>query len=331
MSALIWSVESVVLGLWALVFVQFASNPFHTFVARTQLIVAGATLLMQLINTARVLPAAHAISEAYVCAVSGLFLMYLVVLFDSDTYTDPKLFSMGVFGGFLPVDACVAVGWFSATLVSGIGMALSERGRPSKLMFHDFGYHMLIVPPSFLIFWLYNYDGASTSEPLSQAINFFYEGARLTHFIYTMLLVGIWGVFIVLQATGEFLQFEAEWPSFSQMTANGGLRYALSTLLKLLGRCACILIPLSAAFTAKTTSQIMLTWALVAVGAANAFDWLQVFDYLFKMHHNARSIRIEQAPLEANLQPANIIRAFDPAALPLRNPHITEGWRDKSV
>jgi hypothetical protein len=209
MSALVWSVESVVIGLWALVFVQFVSNPLHTFVARTQLIIAGATLLMQLINTARVLPAVHAISEAYVSAVSGLFIAYLMVLLDPDNYSNPKLFSMGVFGGFLPIDACVALGWFSAALISGIGMALSERGRPSKLMFHHFGYHMLIVPPSFLVFWLYNYDGASTAEPLSQAVQFLYSGARITHFVYTLLLICIWGVFIVLQATGELLQFEA--------------------------------------------------------------------------------------------------------------------------
>jgi hypothetical protein len=333
MSALVWSVESVVIGLWALVFVQFVSNPFHTFVARAQLIVAGATLLMQLINSARVLAVAPAISEAYVCAVSGLFLVYLMVLFDADNYSNPKFFSMGTFGNLLPIDACVALGWFGAALISGIGMALSERGRPSALMFHHFGYHILIVPPSFLVFWLYNYDGTSTSEPLSQAVRFLYEGARITHFIYTMLLICIWGVFIVLQATGEFLQFGTEeWPSFSQMTTTDGLRYGLSVLLKLLGRCACILIPLSAAFTTKTTSQAMLAWALVAVGAANAFDWLQIFDRLL-----SRRVRIQHPPpLESSLLVPNPntnntpIRNFDPAALPLRQPP-PDAWRDKSV
>lgn len=335
MSALVWSVESVIIGLWALVFVQFVPNPFHTFIARTQLAIAGATLLMQLFNVARVLPAAHAISEAYVCAVSGLFLMYLMVLLDSSNYQDPNLFSLGVFGGFLPIDACVTLGWFSATVVSGIGMALSERGRPSKLMFHHFGYHMLIVPPSFLVFWLYNYDGASTSEPLSWAIQYLYEGARITHFIYTMILIGIWGVFIVLQATGEFLQFEPEWPSFSQMTTSSGLRYGLSFLLKLLGRCACILIPFSAAFTAKTTSQVILAWTLVAVGGVNAFDWLQVIDSLLSSNRN-RNPHVEQHPMESNLQASNsnTARIFDPAALPLRYPPppaAADGWRDKSV
>jgi hypothetical protein len=194
-------------------------------------------------------------------------------------------------------------------------------------MFHHFGYHMLIVPPSFLVFWLYNYDGASTAEPLSQAVQFLYSGARITHFVYTLLLICIWGVFIVLQATGELLQFEAEWPTFAHMTSGAGLRYGLSTLLKLVGRGACILIPLSAVFTAKTTSQVILTWALVAVGAVNAFDWFQAFDHLL----GSRIAHVEQHPLESNLSSNVVIRTFDPAALPLRFPLPTDGWRDKSV
>lgn len=323
MSALVWSVESVLIGLWALVLVQFGSSPFHNFIARTHLLISGATLLIQLINSSRALPAAHAISEAHVCAVSGLFLMYAVVLLDPDTYTDPKLFSMGVLGGFLPLDACVGLGWFSAAFVSAIGMALSERGRPSKLMFHHFGYHMLIVPPSILVFWLYNYDGKA-DEPLSQAILLFYKGARITHFFYTVVLIGIWGVFIVLQATGEFLQFEMEWPSFSQMNANGGLRYALSIVLKLAGRFACILIPLSATFTANTAAQVILTWALVAIGGLNAFDWLHVVDRFL----STRRPIADNRPLESNLLIPPNRTLFDPAALPLR---ATEAWRDKSV
>jgi hypothetical protein len=321
MSALIWSVEGVLIGLWALVFVSFASSPFHTFIARAHVLISGATLLFQLINSARVLPVAHAISEAYVCAVSGLFLVYLMVLLDSKNYTDPKLFSLGVLGGFLPADACVCLGWFCAALVSAIGMALSERGRPSRLMFHHFGYHMLIVPPSLLVFWLYNYDGAA-SEPLSQTIQFIYQGARVTHFIYALVLVCIWGVFIVLQATGEVLQFEAEWPSFAQMTFNGGIRYWLSLTFKLLGRFACILIPISAAFTARTTEQVVLAWALVATGGLNAFDWLQLLDRLL----SARRPPIAQA------EPAGLSSAaFDPAALPLRAWYGMESWREKSV
>jgi hypothetical protein len=325
MSALVWSVESVLIGLWALVLVSLGSSPFHTFIARTQLLVSGATLLFQLINTSRALPAAHAISEAYVCAVSGLFLMYVVVLLDTDNYKDPKLFALSVFGDFLPADACVGLGWFAAAFVSAIGMALSERGRSSKLMLHHFGYHMVIVPPSILIFWLYNYDGAA-SEPLSQAIQLFYSGARITHFFYTMVLIGIWGVFIVLQATGEYLQFEAEWPSFSQMTANGGLRFALSFILKLAGRFACVLIPFSATFTAKTAAQVVLTWALVGIGSLNAFDWLQVLDRFI----SGRGALVEARPLESSFQAANN-KTFDPAALPLRTYTSSESWREKSV
>jgi hypothetical protein len=225
------------------------------------------------------------------------------------------------------VDACVGVGWFSAVLVGGIGMALSERGRPSALMLHHYGYHMLIVPPSFLVFWLYNYDGTSASEPLSQTVQFLRQGARITHFIYTMLLVGVWGAFIVLQATGALLQ-QRNPPAFFQMSATEGLRYGVSGLLKLLGRCACILIPLSAVFTAKTTSQTLLAWGLVAVGAANAFDWLQILDQLFGGGSKGAHIApVETPPMEASLP-----RTFDPAALALRyHSPPSDGWREKSV
>ena len=329
MSALVWSVESVLIGLWALVLVQFAPSPFHTFIARAQLAIAGATLLMQLINAARALPVAHAISEAYVCGVSGLFLAYVMVLLDAGNYANRKLFSsMGTAADFLPVDACVALGWFSAALVGGVGMALSERGRPSALMFHHFGYHMLVVLPSFLVFWLYNYDGESTAEPLSRAVQFLREGVRITHFIYTMLLVGLWGGFIVLQAMGEALIQGSNLPSFSQMTAIQGIRFSLSAMMKLVGRCACILIPLSAVFTVKTTSQANLSWALVAVGAANAFDWLQILERLFigsrgEVHPPKEEEEEGGTAVHSSLGS----RPFDPAAL--RYP--VNIWRDKAV
>ena len=77
-----------------------------------------------------------------------------------------------------------------------MGWSVGEGGLPSSLRLYHFGYHMLIVPPSVLMFWLYNYDGTSTTEPLSLTVQFLRQGERITHFIYTMLLVGIWGAFI---------------------------------------------------------------------------------------------------------------------------------------
>ena len=307
MSALVWAVESAILGLWALVFSLY-SNPFHTFIARSHASISGVTLAAHLFCAARDLDIGHEISEAFVCAVTGLWLMYTVALMDAGNYT--TLFTMPVLDGFLPLDGCIGLGWFSAAFVSALGMALSHRGRKCKLMFHHFGYHMIIVPPSFLVFWLYNYDGRA-AEPVSQAIQFFYDGIEMTHFIYSLVLAGLWGVFIVLQATGEMLQFELDWPSFSDMSANGWLRYALSVLLKSAGRLACILIPISAALTANTKAQIILAWVLTGIGTANLFDWLRVVDGVL----GKREAEPESPSIHIN---------SDPAALSLR-------WRDKDV
>ena len=343
MSTLVWSVESVILGLWALVFVTFSSSPFHTFIARSHLIVAGFTLFLQLYNSARSLSIGHAVSEAFVCFVSGLFLVYLMALLDPQNYSDPNMFSMPVIDNFIPLDACISIAWFCAVLVSSIGMALSEKGRISTLMFHHFGYHILIVPPSILVFWLYNYNATAT-EPVSQGISFFYHGARITHFIYTMVLIGIWGVFIVLQTTGECLLYHAEWPaSLGEMTANGNLRYTLSVLLKLAGRAACVLIPISAAFTAQTGSQVILAWVLTGIGGLNSFDWIRIIDSAFKeksMFDGTFTRELDpqdqpSAPPQQHYTESRFFLRHDPAALPLpRVARVDEGrviWREKSV
>lgn len=329
MSALVWSVESVILGLWALVFVTtVSSSPFHSFIVRSYLIVAGATLCLQLYASARALAIGHAVSEAFVCFVTGLLLVYLMALLDPRNHTDPNLFSLPLLDDLLPLDACVGLAWFCAALISAIGMALSERGRVCTLMFHHFGYHILIVPPSILVFWLYNYD-AVADEPVAQGIAYFYHGARVTHFVYTLVLIGIWSVFVALQATGECLQFEAEWPaSFGEMTANGGLRYALSVLLKLTGRAACVLIPISAALTARSNAQVLLAWALTGIGGVNAFDWLRVVDALV----SGRRQQPQQDEPSAMLGVSSRFslsqpQRTDPAALPLMVDHR----RDKSV
>lgn len=306
---LVWAVESGLLGLWALVLAEF-STPFHSFIAYSHSAIALFTLLMQLLAAARSLDIGPAVAEAFVCAVSGLLCVYIMALLDPGNYT--LLFSMPVVEGLLPMDACIGLGWFSAALASAMGMALSGRGRKRALMFHHFGYHMLIVPPSFLVFWLYNYDGQA-SEPVSQAIAFLYQGVRITHWLYTLVLAGLWAAFVVLQATGESLQLEGEWPDFSEMTARGEIRWYLSVALKLAGRLACVLIPISAAFTARTRPQVILSWILTGIGGLNAVDWLHYVDRIFS--------KTEAEPLP---DPSpQFTRIFDPAALSLP--------RDKNV
>ena len=304
MSTLTWSVESVVIGLWALVLSSFDPNPFHTFVTRCHILISGITLAFHLLASARMLPIGHSVSEAFVCAVFSLFTIYLIVLLDSRNYSDPKLFSLPVLGGFLPLDGCIGIGWFGASIISALGMALSEAGRPSKLMFHHFGYHMLIVPPSFLVFWLYNYN-ATTTEPVSESIRLFNQGAAVSHFAYAIVLICIWGFFIVLQATGECIYFSAEWPSMEAITT----RYVISTIFKTTGRAACILIPLSALFSVSTNSQLILIWVLIGIGIANSFDWLQIVDWILGKRYQPAPVALDSKFHYSAIQ--------DPAALAL--------------
>lgn len=301
---LTWSVESVILGMWALALASVNPNPFHTFVARCHLILSGFTLVAQLIVSARVLPVAHAISEAFACAVFGLLAMYLTVLLDSKNYSDPRLFSFSVLGQFVPLDGCVGIGWFCTAIISVLGMALSERGRPTKLMLHPFGYHMLIVPPSFLVFWLYNYNATAT-DPVSQTMHMF---AVAGHFVYALVLIGLWGVFILLQATGEWIQ----WPN----TANDEritLRYVTAMAIKIMGSAACIVIPVSALFSVRTNAQAILFWVFIGVGVANTYDWLQIVDWVFRKTSSS-----SHQEFVAPLQPSDgITSRMDPAALML--------------
>lgn len=313
MSALVWAVESVLLGLWALVLAQYAT-PFHSFIAYSHAPIAAATLAAHLFASARDLDIGHAISESFVCATSGLCMVYVMALLDPGNYEDPRMFSMSVVDGLLPLDACIGLGWLSAALTSALGMTLSVRGRKYALMFHHFGYHMLVVPPSFLVFWLYNYDGQA-SEPVSQGIALLYQGVRVTHFLYTLVLIGIWGVFVVLQATGESIQ--NDWPDFAELTAAGEIRYTLAVILKLVGRLACILIPVSAAFTARTRPQTIMAWVLTGLGAVNSIDWLVFVDRWF----SAKPDPLEQ---EEVAQVEQLTARPDPAA-------VTLHWRDKNV
>ena len=305
MSALVWSVESVFLALWALALTSIKPNPFHTFLARSHTILAGFTLFVQLFISARLLSMGHAVSEAFACAVSALFVVYLVVLLDPRNYSDPLLFSYSVSTDFLPLDACVGIGWFAAALISALGMSLSERGRPSRLMFHQCGYHMLIVPPSFLVFWLYNYDAPITSEPVSQSVVLF--GTRVAHVIYCVVLLGIWVVFIVLQAVGESIPMYANWP-------DNDPRRILMWVLRLVGQWACVLIAASALFSVRTGAQTALLWMLISIGIVNALDWIWILEWVLGSPNNS-----EQQ--ESSLPPTEFRSRLDPAALAL---HIKE-------
>jgi hypothetical protein len=293
MSALVWSVESAVIGAWALVF-SFYSTPFIAFIARSHSLIAGFTLVMQLVSAARDLPIAHALSEAFVCAVTALLLVFVAALLDRDNHA--RFFSMPS-AGLFPADAAIGVAWFCAAFVSAMGMALSGVGRAysseeedgarrgrrkASLMFHQYGYHMSIVLPSFLILWLYNYDASNTNEPVRKGIGLVSNHSiTVTHTVLFIGYAGIWGCFVVLQLIGEgVFTMGKQWPAWGDMSGGDRFIYILAVTFKFIGRSGCVLIPLSAVFVSKTDAQAILGWALVAVAGAYAIDLLSMVDRL---------------------------------------------------
>ena len=282
MSALVWSVESAMLGIWALVF-SFYSTPFHAFIARSHSMISAFTLILQLITSARDLPISHPISEAFVCAVTALCLVYTASILD--TANHKRFFSMPS-AGLLPLDAVIGCAWFCAAMTSAFGMALSGVGRGNQrasLMFHQYGYHMSIVLPCFLILWLYNYDASSLNDPVYKGINLARNSGNIsiTHTLLFTVYSGIWGWFVVAQFLGEgFFTAGQQWSAWQEMDCGTSIAYVLSVMLKFLGRGGCVLIPISAAFAAKTNAQVTMMWVLIGVSGAFAIDLLGFLDKL---------------------------------------------------
>ena len=312
MTALVWSVESAILGAWALVF-SFYSTPFHAFIARSHSLIAGFTLILQLISTARDLPVGHAVAEAFVCAVTALFLVYMAALLDRDNHS--RFFSMSS-AGLFPMDAVIGIAWFCAAFVSAMGMALSGVGkvgddnvkRKASLMFHQYGYHTSIVLPSFLMIWLYNYDASNTNEPVSKGIKLVSNNSiTATHTILFLVYAGIWGWFVLTQILGEgMLTRGKKWPARKDMTGGEYVGYIASAILKFLGRCGCVLFPLSAVFISKTYAQMILGWILVGVAGAYAVDLLGVIDRIVgkKTSNNNQSTEQEEEDNDDDYDPS---------------------------
>lgn len=154
-SALIWSIESVVLGLWALVFSSY-STPLHVFVARSHVLISSFTLLLHLVVVARDLVIGSAVSQAFLCAVCALFLSYVSSVLATDSGS--KYFKMPSVG-LVTLDACIGLAWFTVVLFSGVGMALSfvkkepseKKGKLTLLMFHPYGFHLVVIFPCLAI------------------------------------------------------------------------------------------------------------------------------------------------------------------------------------
>ena len=201
-----------------------------------------------------------AISDASVCAVSALRLVYVMVLLDPSN------------GYVSSLDSFVGLAWFVAALVYALDMALSEQGRKTALMFHHFGYRLRVVAPSLVALWLYDYNTSNSSEPIAQFISLYQTAA---HRVFFLVLICMWGGFVVLQAGRESLKFEARWPD-RILSCDVGTSYCLYHILKLIGSAGPIIISVSAALSAHTRAQSILAWTLTGKAGVNAFDMLDL-------------------------------------------------------
>ena len=190
-SALVWSTESVVLGLWALVFSSY-STPLHVFVARSHVMASSFTLVLHLYVKARDLVVGPAVSHAFVCFVTSLFLSYVTVLFADGSSSNPNYFKMPSVG-LLTLDACIGLAGFLAAIISSIGRAFSElesvengRNRMS-LMLHVYGFHLVAVFPCLAIL-LTRKNGVGLN---ADGLSFFF-----------VILWVVYTVFMILKAIG---------------------------------------------------------------------------------------------------------------------------------
>ena len=290
MSYLVWSLESSLIGVWAIA-LSIYSNSFHSFIARSHAIVSGLTLVLHLVSAARNLGIHGAIADAFACTVSALLLIYIAVLLDPSKYSG-FFVSSSIIDGLIPLDACVGLAWFTAAIVSALGMALSEKGRSTPLMFHHFGYHMSVVLPSLTIIWLYDYTASNGQEPIHQFIALF---QTVTHWALFLTLVCIYGAFVALQAIGEGLKLEMEWPRYRNMSFDVGTRYGLHVIIKLIGRGGPLIIAFSAVIVANTFPQSVLGWSLFGVAAINTIDFFEAIG----------AILLQQAEIPTAQQPIN--------------------------
>ena len=313
MSALIWSVESAILSMWAVVLSLLFANTFHVFIAGSHALITAINLVSQIIISARDLSFSHAASEAYICSVSALFAVYITALVD---YKNNKYFSMTDAGFLIPLDACIGLAWFCAAFVSAFGMALSGR-KKTFLMFHHYGYHVTVTMPSLLIVWLYNYDGRNTDYYVKWVL-----GKSLSHFLLFFIYACVWGSFIGFQLLSQIIKLQTlvRW---EEMTFISGGRYFLSVIFKFLGRLGCVLIPLSAVIASSTVEHVIISWTLTSIAVANAIDWIDTLNGFFSSANNSELGQAEESSgnLRTQQQPM-LIEIPDPAAI---------RWREKMV
>jgi hypothetical protein len=281
-SVMVWSVEAVLLGLWAVALAAY-STPLHVFVARSHLIVSVFTMVLHLYVRARDLIVGSAVSQAFVCFVSALFLGYLSVLLSHGIQSSPAFFSAPSVGP-LTLDACVGLAWFAVAMINGTGMAFSSvekkhegqgdgvgyNGSPEKafaaslgarktrLMFHSHGLHLVVLIPCLAMVYAINYTKSSGH---GETVFTLFFGV-----IYNPLLSICWVIYIICKAALIFTKTDSDpidgfWSSFS----------LLYTGLFL------VTVPLLLVFNALSVPQIIFASTLSFVSIVNFIPTLNLY------------------------------------------------------
>ena len=259
MAVLVWAIESVLMGLWATVIANTLSTRFHQFMAISYLSISGITAVLQLLIVSRNPARAFAVSQAFVCTVAALALVYLSVLLDPPSYA-AALGSPSA--GILPVAGCVGLAWSIASMLSATGMALGDSTQKSTLFLHPFGYHLPTMLPCVFIAMQKNLAFLAIVELI------------------------VWGAYVGLHFFATSVSSEpavGQGGFFSCCSGMTGLQ-VFAFVLKGIARVACLLVPVITWFVG---SPVLAVTTLVIAGM-NFFSWASVLDWVLGEYTTAQ-------------------------------------------
>ena len=251
MAVLVWAIESVLMGLWATVLANMFSTRFHQFMAISHLSISGITAVLQLLIVSRNPARAFAVSQAFVCAVAALALVYLAVLLDPSSYA-AALGSPSA--GILPLAGCVGLAWAIACMLSATGMALGDSTQKSTLFLHPFGYHLPTMLPCVFI---------AIQENLT--------------FLAVVELI-VWGAYVALHFFATSMASEPTAGHGGFLSCCSGMTglQVFAFVLKGVARTACLLVPVITWFVGPP----VLAVTTLVIAAMNFFSWASVIDWL---------------------------------------------------
>jgi hypothetical protein len=250
MAVLVWAIESVLMGVWATVLAGVFSTPFHSFMAISHLSISGITAVLQLLIVSRNPARAFAVSQAFVCAVAALALVYLSVLLTpslhATAFGSPSV-------GILPLGGCVGLAWCLASMLSATGMALGDNAQKSTLFLHPFGYHLPVMLPCVFI--------AMEKKLLVLAV----------------VELIVWGAYVALHFFAASVASGPTAPGgfFSCCSGMTGPQI-FSFVLKGIARIACLLVPVVTWFVGPP----VLAVTTLVIAAMNFFSWASVLDWV---------------------------------------------------